>query len=197
MSIVFDPRAYRSRQGQLAGKHPRHGIDLGRRRRHRHDPHQGRLLLDSTNGAFTEPVVIAAPGGREGDDLTALAHRAARTPGQKFITGLPAIRKGAAEGVCSDQARLTLKVKFFGAHKGGAPRDGAPLCGSGIAGPHPLSSVLCPAQPPESAGWLHEIKQDGHRLAAIPDGRGELRLLSRTGCTSLFCTAGSTLCTHL
>jgi molybdenum-dependent DNA-binding transcriptional regulator ModE len=43
-------------------------------------------LLDRINGAFTEPVVIAAPGGHGGDDLTALPHRAARTPNQKLIT---------------------------------------------------------------------------------------------------------------
>lgn len=36
-------------------------------------------------------------------------------------------------------------------------------------------------QPPEGDAWLHEIKHDGHRLAAVLDRRGGLRLLSRNG----------------
>ena len=42
------------------------------------------VLLDSINGAFTGPVMIAAPGVHGSDDLTALAHRAVRSPGQKL-----------------------------------------------------------------------------------------------------------------
>ena len=42
--------------------------------------------------------------------------------------------------------------------------------------------VVSPAvRPPGGEGWLHEIKHDGHRLAAILDGRGGLRLISRRG----------------
>jgi bifunctional non-homologous end joining protein LigD len=36
------------------------------------------------------------------------------------------------------------------------------------------------AEPPEGDGWLHEIKHDGHRLAAIVTG-DSLKLLSRNG----------------
>jgi bifunctional non-homologous end joining protein LigD len=36
------------------------------------------------------------------------------------------------------------------------------------------------AEPPEGDGWLHEIKHDGHRLAAIIAG-DSLKLLSRNG----------------
>jgi bifunctional non-homologous end joining protein LigD len=45
------------------------------------------------------------------------------------------------------------------------------------------------AEPPAGDGWLHEIKHDGHRLVAILDGRGGLRLVSRNGYnrTKLFC----------
>jgi len=35
--------------------------------------------------------------------------------------------------------------------------------------------------PPNAAGWLHEIKHDGHRLIAIVPGRGQLKLISRKG----------------
>ena len=35
--------------------------------------------------------------------------------------------------------------------------------------------------PPSGDGWLHEIKHDGHRLAAILPGDGKLMLLSRNG----------------
>src|SRR5207237_3178119 len=38
------------------------------------------------------------------------------------------------------------------------------------------------AEPPDGEGWLHEIKHDGHRLAAIIPGKAApLRLLSRNG----------------
>jgi bifunctional non-homologous end joining protein LigD len=37
------------------------------------------------------------------------------------------------------------------------------------------------AEPPSGDGWLHEIKHDGHRLLAIVDGAGGLRLVSRNG----------------
>jgi bifunctional non-homologous end joining protein LigD len=36
-------------------------------------------------------------------------------------------------------------------------------------------------RPPSGAGWLHEIKHDGHRLVAILPGDGQLMLLSRNG----------------
>lgn len=42
-----------------------------------------------------------------------------------------------------------------------------------------LQIVASAAEPPLGAGWLHEIKHDGHRLVAILDGRGGVRLLSR------------------
>jgi bifunctional non-homologous end joining protein LigD len=41
--------------------------------------------------------------------------------------------------------------------------------------------AMSSAEPPEGDAWLHEIKHDGHRLAAVVDGRGGLRLLSRNG----------------
>jgi len=44
-----------------------------------------------------------------------------------------------------------------------------------------LAVVSPSVQPPEGAGWLHEIKHDGHRLVAILDGRGGLKLISRKG----------------
>jgi hypothetical protein len=36
-------------------------------------------------------------------------------------------------------------------------------------------------EPPGGDGWLHELKHDGHRLIAIFDGHGGLRLISRNG----------------
>jgi len=44
-----------------------------------------------------------------------------------------------------------------------------------------LALVTPCAEPPASDGWLHEVKHDGHRLVAIFDGRGGLRLVSRNG----------------
>jgi bifunctional non-homologous end joining protein LigD len=44
-----------------------------------------------------------------------------------------------------------------------------------------LQIVGSAAEPPAGDGWLHEIKHDGHRLVAIVDGKGVLRLLSRNG----------------
>jgi bifunctional non-homologous end joining protein LigD len=44
-----------------------------------------------------------------------------------------------------------------------------------------LPVVSPSARPPEGEGWLHEIKHDGHRLVAILDGRGGLKLISRRG----------------
>src|SRR5215468_9685003 len=44
-----------------------------------------------------------------------------------------------------------------------------------------LALVTPCAEPPVGDGWLHELKHDGHRLVAIFDGRGALRLLSRNG----------------
>jgi bifunctional non-homologous end joining protein LigD len=36
-------------------------------------------------------------------------------------------------------------------------------------------------EPPAGAGWLYEVKHDGHRLAVVADGDGGVRLLSRNG----------------
>jgi ATP-dependent DNA ligase len=50
-----------------------------------------------------------------------------------------------------------------------------------------LSARIRPAvvssaeRPPEGLGCLHEVKHDGHRLAAILDGHGGLKLISRRG----------------
>ena len=52
---------------------------------------------------------------------------------------------------------------------------------AGLPAPIRLPVVSPAARPPEGEGWLHEIKHDGHRLAAILDGRGGLRLISRRG----------------
>jgi hypothetical protein len=51
--------------------------------------------------------------------------------------------------------------------------------------PLPLSvafqlATACP-EPPAGEGWFYEVKHDGHRIAALADGRGGLRLLSRNG----------------
>ena len=53
----------------------------------------------------------------------------------------------------------------------------------------PIPTHVSPsARPPEGEDWFHEIKHDGHRLAAILDGRRGLKLISRRGYdrTSLF-----------
>ena len=43
-------------------------------------------------------------------------------------------------------------------------------------------AVVSPAaRPPEGNGWLHEVKYDGHRIVAVLDGRGGLKLISRNG----------------
>src|SRR4029077_8409748 len=44
-----------------------------------------------------------------------------------------------------------------------------------------LQIVMPSPAAPEGEGWLHEIKHDGHRLVAIIDGHGRLRLISRNG----------------
>jgi bifunctional non-homologous end joining protein LigD len=44
-----------------------------------------------------------------------------------------------------------------------------------------LQIVSSAAEPPAGDGWLHEIKHDGHRLVAVIDRNGVLRLLSRNG----------------
>jgi bifunctional non-homologous end joining protein LigD len=36
-------------------------------------------------------------------------------------------------------------------------------------------------EPPAGDGWIYELKNDGHRLAVLSNGRGALRLLSRNG----------------
>jgi bifunctional non-homologous end joining protein LigD len=41
--------------------------------------------------------------------------------------------------------------------------------------------VSTASEPPLGDGWLHEVKHDGHRLIAIIDGLGSIRLLSRNG----------------
>jgi bifunctional non-homologous end joining protein LigD len=37
------------------------------------------------------------------------------------------------------------------------------------------------AAPPAGDGWLHELKHDGHRLLAVLDDRGAMRLISGNG----------------
>ena len=51
-----------------------------------------------------------------------------------------------------------------------------------------LAVVSPSARPPGGEDWFREIKHDGRRLAAILDGRGGLKLISRGGYdrTSLF-----------
>ena len=44
-----------------------------------------------------------------------------------------------------------------------------------------LALVSPCAEPPSGDGWLHEVKHDGHRLLAMLDGAGGLRLSSRNG----------------
>jgi bifunctional non-homologous end joining protein LigD len=44
-----------------------------------------------------------------------------------------------------------------------------------------LAIASSSAWPPDGDGWLHEIKHDGHRLVAILDGHGGLKLISRGG----------------
>jgi bifunctional non-homologous end joining protein LigD len=44
-----------------------------------------------------------------------------------------------------------------------------------------LQVCTASAEPPAGDGWLHEIKHDGHRLLAMLDGAGGLRLLSMNG----------------
>ena len=48
--------------------------------------------------------------------------------------------------------------------------------------PHrvPLQIVSPSADPPDGAGWVHEVKHDGHRLLAIVNG-DDLKLISRNG----------------
>ena len=49
--------------------------------------------------------------------------------------------------------------------------------------PRRVRLALCQpsADPPDGDGWVHEVKHDGHRVVAILDGTGGLRLLSRNG----------------
>jgi len=44
-----------------------------------------------------------------------------------------------------------------------------------------LAIASSSARPPEGDDWLHEIKYDGHRIVAVLDGRGGLRLITRNG----------------
>src|SRR5690349_18025863 len=44
-----------------------------------------------------------------------------------------------------------------------------------------LQLVTPASEPPAGDGWLHELKHDGHRLVAVLDGRGGMRLISRNG----------------
>jgi bifunctional non-homologous end joining protein LigD len=52
---------------------------------------------------------------------------------------------------------------------------------SDLSGRIRLAIVSSTERPPEGLGWLHEIKHDGHRLAAILDSSGGLKLISRKG----------------
>jgi len=51
----------------------------------------------------------------------------------------------------------------------------------GTAGSHSARGGVVVRSAPNGEGWLHEIKHDGHRLAAILDGRGGLKLISGKG----------------
>jgi bifunctional non-homologous end joining protein LigD len=44
-----------------------------------------------------------------------------------------------------------------------------------------LAIASSSARPPEGDDWLHEVKYDGHRIVAVLDGRGGLKLISRNG----------------
>ena len=44
-----------------------------------------------------------------------------------------------------------------------------------------LAIASSSARPPEGNHWLHEVKYDGHRIVAVLDGRGGLKLISRNG----------------
>src|SRR5215831_18416574 len=44
-----------------------------------------------------------------------------------------------------------------------------------------LAVASSSVRPPEGDDWLHEIKYDGHRIVAVLDGRGGLRLITRNG----------------
>jgi bifunctional non-homologous end joining protein LigD len=59
-----------------------------------------------------------------------------------------------------------------------------------------LQIVSPSAQPPDGAGWLHEVKHDAHRLLAIISGSG-ITLISRNGHdrTALFRTPFDKLAT--
>src|SRR5689334_8738745 len=54
-----------------------------------------------------------------------------------------------------------------------------------VAAPMPRNVTLqvctAAAEPPAGDAWLHELKHDGHRLVAVLDGRGGMRLISRNG----------------
>src|SRR4051812_46270566 len=49
--------------------------------------------------------------------------------------------------------------------------------------PRTVTLQVCAAasEPPAGDAWLHELKHDGHRLIAVLDGRGGMRLISRNG----------------
>jgi bifunctional non-homologous end joining protein LigD len=58
-----------------------------------------------------------------------------------------------------------------------------PARASAAALPTRVKLQLCSAasEPPAGDSWLHELKHDGHRLVAIADRSGGLRLVSRNG----------------
>src|SRR5215467_14477865 len=44
-----------------------------------------------------------------------------------------------------------------------------------------LAVASSSGRPLEGDDWLHEIKYDGHRIVAVLDGRGALKLITRNG----------------
>jgi bifunctional non-homologous end joining protein LigD len=44
-----------------------------------------------------------------------------------------------------------------------------------------LAIASSSVRPPEGYDWLHEVKYDGHRIVAVLDSRGGLKLISRNG----------------
>jgi hypothetical protein len=63
-------------------------------------------------------------------------------------------------------------------HNVAFPAAGAP---SALPTKIRLAVASSSASPPEGDDWLHEIKYDGHRIVAVLDGRGGLKLITRNG----------------
>src|SRR5690242_15873029 len=63
------------------------------------------------------------------------------------------------------------------------PKVRLPERAAAAALPKTVTLQVCSAasEPPAGDGWLHELKHDGHRLVAVLDGRGGMRLISRNG----------------